>query len=71
MFQIFPEKSIHRQQHTVLGWSVWVTIVAVGWIIAYIIGESIPFFNDLLSLSGWRLAYPAIYSIMLKFASPP
>ncbi len=40
MFQIFHEKSIHRQQHTVLGWSVWIAIVAVGWIIAFIIGES-------------------------------
>jgi hypothetical protein len=50
MFQIFPEKSIHRQQHTVRGWSVWVAIVTGTWIIAFIIGESIPFFSDLLSL---------------------
>lgn len=49
-FQIFNEKSIHRRTHTVKGWAVWVAIVTVIWIIAFVIGESIPFFNDLLSL---------------------
>lgn len=39
-FQIFPEKSIHRQQHTVKGWAIWATIVSVGWIIAFVIAES-------------------------------
>ncbi|KAJ9104620.1 hypothetical protein QFC21_002118 [Naganishia friedmannii] len=41
-FQIFPEKSVHRQRHTVKGWAVWATIVSIGWVIA-----------DLLSLSTW------------------
>jgi hypothetical protein len=44
MFQIFPEKSVHRQQHTVRGWSVWVAIVTGTWIIAFIIGESSEWF---------------------------
>lgn len=48
-FQIFPETSIHRRKHTFKGWGVWVAIVAGGWAIAYVIGESIPFFNDLLT----------------------
>ncbi|KAK4688308.1 hypothetical protein P7C73_g1802, partial [Tremellales sp. Uapishka_1] len=49
-FQIFNEHSIHRKRHTVKGWGIWVAIVFVGWVLAFIIGESIPFFNDLLSL---------------------
>ncbi|GHJ84576.1 hypothetical protein NliqN6_0978 [Naganishia liquefaciens] len=49
-FQIFPEKSIHRQRHTVKGWAIWIAIVSIGWIIAFVIAESIPFFSDLLSL---------------------
>ncbi|KAJ9107959.1 hypothetical protein QFC20_003644 [Naganishia adeliensis] len=44
------EKSIHRQRHTVKGWAVWVAIVTAGWLIAFVIAESIPFFSDLLSL---------------------
>ena len=39
-FQIFNEKSIHRRTHTVKGWGVWIAIVSIGWIIAFIIGES-------------------------------
>jgi hypothetical protein len=38
-FKIFPEKSVHRTRHTVKGWSVWIAVVASGWIIAFIIGE--------------------------------
>lgn len=49
-FQIYPENSIHRRKHTVTGWAVWTAIVFAGWVISFIIGESIPFFNDLLSL---------------------
>ncbi|GAA5899061.1 hypothetical protein JCM6882_004604 [Rhodosporidiobolus microsporus] len=49
-FQIFREDSIHRQKHTLKGWGTWFLIVLGGWIIAFIIGEAIPFFSDMLSL---------------------
>ncbi len=39
-FQIYNEKSIHRQRHTFQGWAVWISIVAIGWAIAFVIGES-------------------------------
>ena len=52
-FQIFSEKSIHRRTHTVKGWGTWVGIVTVVWVLAYVIGESIPFFGDLLSVSEY------------------
>ena len=50
MFKVFAPDSIHRNKHTAWGWFVWVLIVFVGWIISFVIGEAVPFFNDLLSL---------------------
>lgn len=49
-FQFFAEGSIHRRKHTIKGWSVWVAIVFVGWVIAFLLGEAVPFFFDLLAL---------------------
>ncbi len=48
-FRIF-EGTRHKGNHTVLGWSAWAGILAVTWVIAFIIAEVIPFFSDLLSL---------------------
>jgi len=48
-FRIF-EGTRHKGNHTVLGWSVWAGILAVTWIVAFIVAEVIPFFSDLLSL---------------------
>jgi hypothetical protein len=45
-FQIFPEKSIHRQRHTVKGWAIWATIVSIGWVIAFVIAESSKYPDD-------------------------
>ncbi|GAA5999879.1 uncharacterized protein JCM10292_003519 [Rhodotorula paludigena] len=67
-FQIFQEGSRHRTRHTVKGWSTWLVIVFVGWVISFIIGEAVPFFSDLLSLISslfsswfgyimWSIAY--------------
>lgn len=33
------------------GWGTWIGIVTMIWVLAYVIGESIPFFGDLLSVS--------------------
>lgn len=52
-FQIFSEKSPHRRTHTVKGWSVWLAIVTGGWILAFVIGESIPFFNECVCRTDW------------------
>ena len=48
-FRIF-EGSRHKGNHTVLGWSTWAGILAITWILAFVIAEVIPFFSDLLSL---------------------
>ena len=48
-FRIF-EGTRHKGNHTVLGWSAWTGILAISWVIAFIIAEVIPFFSDLLSL---------------------
>ncbi|KZF26319.1 hypothetical protein L228DRAFT_242773 [Xylona heveae TC161] len=48
-FRIF-EGTRHKGSHTVVGWLSWAGILAVTWVLAFIIAEVIPFFSDLLSL---------------------
>ena len=48
-FRIF-EGTRHKGNHTVIGWATWAAILAISWIVAFIIAEVIPFFSDLLSL---------------------
>ncbi|KAI4162057.1 MAG: hypothetical protein LQ342_004369 [Letrouitia transgressa] len=48
-FRIF-EGTRHKGNHTVVGWSAWAGILAITWILAFIVAEVIPFFSDLLSL---------------------
>lgn len=48
-FRIF-EGTRHKGNHTVVGWASWAGILAVTWVVAFIIAECIPFFSDLLSL---------------------
>jgi hypothetical protein len=48
-FRIF-NNTRHMGSHTVVGWASWAGILAVLWILAFIIAEVIPFFSDLLSL---------------------
>jgi hypothetical protein len=57
-FQIFPENSIHRRTHTVKGWTVWTAIVTIGWLLAFVIGESIPFFNECVRLGRLQRLSP-------------
>lgn len=40
----------HMGSHTLVGWLSWAGILAVTWVLAFIIAEVIPFFSDLLSL---------------------
>jgi hypothetical protein len=48
-FRVF-EGTRHKGNHTVVGWASWAGILALTWILAFIIAEVIPFFSDLLSL---------------------
>ncbi|KAI9804276.1 MAG: hypothetical protein M1833_007083 [Piccolia ochrophora] len=48
-FHIF-EGTIHKSQHTLIGWASWTSILAATWLGAFLISEVIPFFQDLLSL---------------------
>lgn len=48
-FRLF-EGTRHKSNHTVVGWASWAGILALLWILAFIIAEVIPFFSELLSL---------------------
>lgn len=48
-FNIF-QGTRHMGSHTVVGWVSWGGILAVLWLLAFILAEVIPFFSDLLSL---------------------
>ncbi|ESK83006.1 neutral amino acid [Moniliophthora roreri MCA 2997] len=57
IFRLF-ENSRHRHSNTLTGWAAWAGILAVTWIVAFVIAEVIPFFSDMLSLmsslfDGW------------------
>ncbi|KAF7799917.1 hypothetical protein EIP86_011160 [Pleurotus ostreatoroseus] len=57
-FAIPTINSKHRHSNTFVAWASWAAIVAVTWILAFIIAEVIPFFSDMLSLmsslfDGW------------------
>ncbi|KAJ4490609.1 transmembrane amino acid transporter protein-domain-containing protein [Lentinula aciculospora] len=79
-FRMFRE-SRHRHSNTVVGWGVWVALVAATWILAWIIGEVIPFFSDMLSLMSslfdgwfgfifWAMAYLTLYPGDSKWDGP-
>ncbi|OKL60016.1 hypothetical protein UA08_04516 [Talaromyces atroroseus] len=44
------EGTRHKTSHTVAGWSAWAGILAVLWVLAFIVAEVIPFFSDLESI---------------------
>ena len=48
-FRVF-EGTRHKGNHTLVGWASWAGILALTWILAFIIAEVIPFFADLLAL---------------------
>jgi hypothetical protein len=45
-------KSHHAHSNTIIGWSAWVGVMAVIWLIAFIFAEVIPSMGDFLSLLG-------------------
>ncbi|KAI1085808.1 transmembrane amino acid transporter protein-domain-containing protein [Whalleya microplaca] len=48
-FRVF-DKTHHKNEHTIVGWITWASILLATWILAFIIANSIPFFSSLLSL---------------------
>ncbi|KAA8915197.1 hypothetical protein TRICI_002554 [Trichomonascus ciferrii] len=49
-FRIFRDNRRHLTSNTKTGWLVWGGILLSTWLIAFVIAEGIPIFNDLLSL---------------------
>ncbi|EMD38128.1 hypothetical protein CERSUDRAFT_113275 [Gelatoporia subvermispora B] len=56
-------KSRHMTSHSVLGWLTWIGICVVIWVMAFIIAEVIPFFNDLLGVISALFASWFTYGI--------
>ncbi|KAL2813649.1 transmembrane amino acid transporter protein-domain-containing protein [Aspergillus cavernicola] len=73
--RIFKDSPI-RFINTKMGWITWLAIIAIGTVIAFIIAEVIPFFNDLLSISsslfisGFTFYLPALMWFMLIREGP-
>lgn len=67
----FYKDSVTRFINTPKGWITWLLVLFGITLCAWILGESIPFFNDLLSLSsalfvsGFILYFPAVMWYML------
>ncbi|KAK4542353.1 hypothetical protein LTR36_006809 [Oleoguttula mirabilis] len=45
-------KSRHAHSNTVIGWGVWMLVMSVTWLLAFIFAEVIPSMGDFLSLLG-------------------
>lgn len=60
-----------RYINTPMGWVTWVSACAIVTIIAWVIAEAVPFFNDLLGLisslfiSGFSFYFPALFWFVL------
>ncbi|KAG5643997.1 hypothetical protein DXG03_009287 [Asterophora parasitica] len=56
-FRIF-KNSDHLHANSFIAWATWTGIIAISWIVGFIIAQVIPFFSDMLSLmcslfDGW------------------
>jgi hypothetical protein len=66
----FPQSPI-RYINNAKGWGVWIGLIAVITVIAWVIAEAIPFFNALLGLisslfiSGFTFYFPALFWFQL------
>ena len=50
LFFRIMRNSVHRYSHSLVGWTVWIAVIAGLWVFAFIIAGVITFFNDLLSI---------------------
>lgn len=68
--RIFAESNI-RFINTKMGWLTWLAVITAATIIAFVVAEVIPFFNDLLSISsalfisGFTFYFPALMWFLL------
>jgi len=68
--RFFPNSQI-RLVHSKAGWAVWITILIVITILAFVIAEAIPFFSALLGvisalfISGFSFYWPALFWFQL------
>lgn len=66
MGRAFPKSEL-RYVNTKKGWAVWLVLIAVLTLIAWVIAEAIPFFNALLGIisslfsSGFSFYFPALF----------
>ncbi|KAI0689778.1 transmembrane amino acid transporter protein-domain-containing protein [Cytidiella melzeri] len=63
IFRRGGKHSRHMTSHTVTGWAVWSGICCVIWLLAFLIAEVIPFFNDLLGVISSLFASWFTYGI--------
>lgn len=60
-----------RYTNTFMGWVVWVSLCAAVTVVAWVIANAVPFFNDLLGLisslfiSGFSFYFPALFWFVL------
>jgi hypothetical protein len=65
--RIFPKDNAIRYTNTPMGWIVWASFCLIATVIAWVIAEAVPFFNDLLGLisslfiSGFSFYFPALF----------
>lgn len=59
------QNSIARYINTPKGWATWIMVVTVITVLAWVVAEAIPFFNELLSLTG------CLFVSAFSFYMPP
>ncbi|KAE8353451.1 transmembrane amino acid transporter protein-domain-containing protein [Aspergillus coremiiformis] len=59
------EKSVTRYINTTKGWITWLALITVLTILAWVIAEAVPFFDDLLSITS------ALFTSGFSFYLPP
>ncbi|KAK9899096.1 hypothetical protein P389DRAFT_43887 [Cystobasidium minutum MCA 4210] len=50
IFRRIMRGSRHAHSHSVVGWGTWLAIIVVLWIVAWVLGETIPSMGDFLSI---------------------
>jgi len=68
--RVFKNSPI-KYTNTFMGWVVWISACAIVTLIAWVIAQAVPFFNDLLGIisslfiSGFSFYFPALFWFML------
>ena len=66
----FPNSPI-KYVHSKAGWAVWIGLLVLQTVIAFVVAEAIPFFSDLLGIisalfiSGFSFYFPALFWFLL------